>query len=186
MKQIDDRGPLQRAQGALFRAWADAYGSHFIPLITDGDKHYTEEEKAQHNKKALDEIQKILSIPGNVLLLDPEGTRSHNRQMLEGKRGLELILLRSRNTAVAVPVSSEYHLIYPSGPKTMVIPGEPVAYEELKARKKLYPDLTITELMMLDLANLVNPRSWGHYRQIFEKYPELTNVDPLAYIDRFY
>jgi len=180
MKQMDNRGPLQRVQGSLFNVWADAYGARIIPLITDGDKRYSEEEKAEFNKKSLDSIREILAVPGNVLLLDPEGTRSHDRQMLEGKRGLELILLRSKDTAVAVPVSSEYHLIYPFGPKTRIIPGEPVTYEELKARRKRYPDLTITELMMIDLANLINPKNWGFYNKIFDKHPELAHPDPLA------
>jgi hypothetical protein len=180
MKQMDDRGPLQKVQGTLFNVWADAYGARIIPLITDGDKRYSEEEKAEFNRKSLDAIREILSVPGNVLLLNPEGTRSHNEQMLEGKRGLELILLRNKDTAVAVPVSSEYHLIYPFGPKTRIIPGEPVTYEELKARRKLYPDLTITELMMTDLANLINPRNWGFYKKIFDKHPKLAYPDPIA------
>jgi hypothetical protein len=186
MKQMDDRGPLQKVQGSLFNVWADAYGARIIPLITDGDKRYSEEEKAEFNKKSLDSIRKILAVPGNVLLLNPEGTRSHNRQMLDGKRGLELILLRSKDTAVAVPVSSEYHFVYPFGQKTRVIPGTPVTYEELKARRKLYPDLTITDFMMIDLANLINPRSWGYYKAIFDKHPGLAHPDQEAYVDRFY
>jgi hypothetical protein len=186
MKQLDDRNPLSRGQGALFNIWADAYGARIIPLITDGDKRYNEEEKAEFNRKSLNAIREVLSVPGNVLLLDPEGHRSPNRQMQEGKGGLGLILLRSIDTAVAIPVSSEYHFVYPFGPKTRIIPGTPVTYEELKARRRLYPDLTIDQLMMIDLANLINPRNWGHYREILEKYPQLANPDPLAYVDRFY
>lgn len=180
MKQMDDRGPLQIVQGTLFNIWSDAYGARIIPLITDGDKRYSEKEKADFNRKSLDAIREILSVPGNVLYLDPEGTRSHDRQMLEGKRGLELILLRCKDTVVAVPVSSEYHFVYPYGPKTRVIPGTPVTFAELKTRKISFADLTITDLMMIDLANLINPRSWGHYRKIFEKYPKLAHPDPLA------
>lgn len=181
-----DRGRINRFQASVIHGWEETFGGQAIPMVKEDDQHESASTRTSINKSSLDTIQSILTVPGNIVLISPEGDRSPKKQLMEAKRGLELIFWRSQDTAVAIPVASEYHSVIPFGPPTIINPGEFFTYEQIKAQLESYPGLTITDLMMVRLANLINPRCWGYYQEIFYRHPELAKPDEFAGVEKFY
>lgn len=134
--------------------------SGVIPLDRQSD---------ESREKALKEAIKVLK-KGNVLVLYPEGRRSTNGQLQEGKLGTAKIFLKTRIPIIPAGIKGTYELMPPHGKLKIkrvikVNIGKPLFFNEeftlsqnLQENSAEYQQVLekITDKIMAEISNLTN------------------------------
>jgi 1-acyl-sn-glycerol-3-phosphate acyltransferase len=106
---------------------------------------------------------------GEPLLIFPEGTRSHERVLREGKAGAVLLALRSGVPLLPVGIIGSQELLvwnflFRRRPRCIIRIGEPVQLAHRPDGRLDRDELAAgTELMMRSIAALLPPESRGRY-----------------------
>ena len=160
-------------------------GFSVIPVIQGLQEeldYYSEHTEAtegrtprRFNVDAMKEAAEILNKPGEVLMIDPEGTKSPKRKLIEAHEGLDSIMKLSRRRALILPIAivpPDTRRIVPPYTKVVVRPGALFSLEDVQQEQEAIklatgkrPELGLTGRMMLRLAQLLPPQNQGHYRQ---------------------
>ncbi len=163
------RGPVNRLQNFLVDKMKAEKGFNPILVVQNYDKEkYPDAE--EFNKRALVEAVRDLRLPGRILSIAPEGTRSRTGGLLEAQEGLEPILRLSRKTTLALPIAMEPTLTTPSFIRARVLVGEPFSYDDIIAEQESHPDFSVSDLMMLKIARLLSPQRRGFYGPLVQRY----------------
>lgn len=164
MKHVDpDRSIEGKFLTFLFATWEQAFGLQTIPLIQTTDT-YPYVNRNRFNRNALRRAIDFLQMPGHVLTLAPEGTRSKIGQLLKAEDALEALFRLGGDTILAMPLAAEHTRIIPVLTNTRVIAGKPFSYREIQAEHEQNPDIPTSDLMMKRLANLLPEQNRGAYR----------------------
>ncbi len=168
------QGYALKFQSAIVNSVSKSEG--FIPIEIiqkkDLDKY---KEATKYNFEMLRKAIETLNTTGNIVLIAPEGERSRTGGLQNADRTLELLLERSKNTALAYPVAMPHKSkIVPYFTTTRLIYGASTfSYEQLKnevadKRQQDGQNLTITDIMMIKLASLLPNKNRGCYARFFE------------------
>lgn len=125
--------------------------------------------------------------PGRILVVAPEGTRSSDGKLLRGHPGLQFILrLTPGSFALPITLIADTRKTVPIFTTTRAVVGYPIDYEDveqlhtrlrreaLKKGEKF--DYTKTDLMMTPIAIPLSKRRQGYYREMVERYGEITQT----------
>jgi hypothetical protein len=120
-----------------------------------------------------------------VLFVTPEGTRIKDRKLARGERGLELILRKTKDKNVLIlPLSAIHDTIIPIATDTLVNAGKPFTYAEILAERQENPDLSVIDLMMLRIADILPSKNQGYYKNLLASHPKLRRHPEFAHIER--
>lgn len=163
IKYVDeDRNPVI---ARLLKWWQEEYGFKLFPIVQPEryDKkrnQYESPDKTNMNsfRQALD----FLREPGHMLVVAPEGTRSHTKQLLKAEPGFEMLLKKSPDSLV-LPIAGVHSWALPVASKTVVKVGEPFTYQEILHEQVGNSTISITDLAMKRLANLLPQANRGYY-----------------------
>lgn len=153
---------------------------------TEEEKDYYEQNpdalkgksKNRFLREAMMEAARFLNTPGSILMMAPEGTRSRNAKLLQAHEGLDSIMRLSRRNALILPIAliPNVRRIVPVYGKVVVRPGELFSLEDVLQEHEREikvtgekPELSITDRMMLRLAQLLLPRNQGYYRRFLQQ-----------------
>ena len=154
------RGKLNRIQNYIGEGWEQDYGIDIVKVVQRYDKdNYPDWES--FNRQALKRVIEAARIPGRVIYVAPEGTRSRTNQLLEAENGLGAIFRMGKNM-LALPIAAQYGHVRPLMDKTIINVGVPFRIEEIVDPSEKRPEV-ITDLMMRRLANLLPEQHRGYY-----------------------
>ena len=145
-----------------------AFRFKFLPMVQDKP-----EEKARYpkwrriNKDSFDKAVAVLQgVPGGIVYITPEGTRSTTGALLEAKTGFEKLLERGGDDVMVQPMALVHAQIKPFTMRTRIIVPEPFTYDEILTEQETSPELTVTDLSMLKIARELPPQNRGFYAQM--------------------
>lgn len=156
------RGKLSEAQKYIVDGWQEVYGVGLIQVVQPKDKN-NYEDSDEFNRKSVLKARDLLRTPGKAIGVAPEGTRSKSNELLQAENGLELFL-RVGNNVLALPLATEHSSIVPLATKSRLIVGKPFTYDEIKKDHEDSPEITITDLMMKKIADLLPEKNRGYYK----------------------
>lgn len=150
-----------RIISTLLQSWEKAYGVTLLPIVQTNDKEsYPNPNKT--NMNSLNQAIAYLALPGHVLAVAPEGTRSDTGQLLKAEPGFGTLIKRGVNVH-ALPLAGIHSRVQPLVTKTTVIVGKPFSYGEIKAEQEQNPDQSISDLAMRRIAALLPEENRGYY-----------------------
>ena len=165
LKYMDpNRNKEHKMAGLVLRLLSSGYGFQRLRVVQDLD-----EEKKQYpnfneiNRKTFLQTVRLLKTPGNIVIIAPEGTRSNDGGLLEGKESFETLLKTGGEKVLALPLAAVPPIR--SLHRTRVFVGQPFTYAEIKSESER-EGKSVTELAMLRIANLLPEQNRGFYRQI--------------------
>jgi 1-acyl-sn-glycerol-3-phosphate acyltransferase len=191
MRHLDpNASPIGRIEPWLAEAWEKGSGITVISMPQKGDlREYRKKGLSVRDviDKAFANIKDFLGKPGRALLFIPEGTRAKDGKLKEGVDATERVLKETADQNVLiVPISTVQEKLIPVLSDTLTVVGKPFTYQELLEEQKENPDLTITQLAMLRIAdNLPDNHVDESYHQIFAAHPSLRKHPEFSQIDRF-
>ncbi|MCL5434911.1 MAG: hypothetical protein M1405_00795 [Patescibacteria group bacterium] len=86
------------------------------------------------------------------------------------RRGIELLLRKGREHALAQPVAIVHTKIRPIVARTRIIVPEPFTYAEILAEQETNPGLSVTDLAMLRIGRELPPENRGFYAQMVREF----------------
>jgi len=179
--------PTGKIEPWLAEAWEKGTGINMISMPQKRDlRGYREQGLSVRDiiNKAFADIKDFLGKPGRALLLTPEGTRVRDGKLKEGVDATQRILEETADQNVLiVPISTIQERIIPVVSDTLSVVGKPFTYQELLEEQKENPDLTITQLAMLRIAdNLPEDHVDEYYHKIFADHPALRKHPEFSHI----
>lgn len=179
--------PTGKIEPWLAEAWEKGSGITVISMPQKSDlRTYREQGLSVRDviNKAFTDIKDFLGKPGRALLLTPEGTRVRDGKLKEGVDATQRILEDTADQNVMIiPISTVQEAIIPVVSDTLSVVGKPFTYQELLEEQKENPDLTITQLAMLRIADNLPEDHWDeYYRKIFADHPGLRKHPEFSHI----
>jgi 1-acyl-sn-glycerol-3-phosphate acyltransferase len=146
----------------LLKSWQEEYGFKLFPIVQPEDKNKYPNAK-EINNDSFNRAVEFLRQPGHVLMVAPEGKRSHTNKLLRARRGFEMLLKNSPDSLI-LPIAGVHSRALPVVSKTIVIIGEPFTYWEILQEHEKNSSQSVTDLAMIKLAKLLPQQNRGFYR----------------------
>lgn len=135
------------------------FGIELFPVVQHYDSSYSREVKKRNLENFYENMKNILSQPGGMVFIAPEGTRSPDGKLQKGQRGIED--LKGNNIKYfpfALIPESGSNRGYNFGKRFDIIAGKPFSITDTKN------GITYTDMIMLKLAELLPKERRGYYR----------------------
>lgn len=178
-------GKASRLSEVLF---SRSFGYELLPVV----QHYMKKELKDSGQKekaygqnysSLARAIEILSSPGGVLLVAPEGTRSRTKEMQQAVPAVGRVFGMARNRAAVLPIAiwgteklpmdlekfnPVHHFklvkwLFSDSPFRVVV-GKPLTYDETAAEARRL-GVSVADVMMVKIGEMLPKRYWGHYGQ---------------------
>ncbi len=160
----EENKQIVKALGLLQKA----YGFNFISVVQEKP-----EEKEQYpnweriNKEATRRAIELLRMPGNMVCVMPEGTRSETGTLIQALRGFEIIMKRGGPNVLVQPLAVTHTDIKPLQMRTQIFVPESFTYEQILEEQRQNPQFDVTTLAMRRIARELKPQNQGPYRLDF-------------------
>jgi 1-acyl-sn-glycerol-3-phosphate acyltransferase len=142
----------------FFRKFLAHYGG--IPVDVEKDVR-DEEKRRRTNERAIGEAIEVLN-NGRVFLIFPEGGRSPDGRIGEGKTGVARVALSARVPVVPVGIKGSYDIlpkgaVFPRFKRADVIIGEPLSFDRYYGMEGDHAVLReVTTMIMREICRLVS------------------------------
>lgn len=141
---------------------------HMIPVVQQDDlETYPEKKRAQLVKKLKHKTTKLLSKPGSIYAITPEGTRSKTGQLLRAKKGIGKIEQFSNKPLYYLPIAILFEK-FSNTPQVIV--GKPLTLSDISSSAQVNlanaSEQEIADMLMKQLAALLPTQNQGYYQSM--------------------
>lgn len=139
---------------------------NFIPVVQQDDlESYPKKKRVQLLRKLKERTTRLISQPGSVYAITPEGTRSKSGQLLQAKTGIARIREFSEKPLYYLPIA----IMFQKWHKTpQVVVGKPMPLDAIHAQPQFQGvDMgnhqQVADMLMQRVAELLPEENRGHY-----------------------
>lgn len=159
------RGIATRLKSDIIESFVELKGFNVLQVVQKYETEYYKDSR-EFNLISLKQAVRKLNTDGQILAISPEGTRSRSNGLIRAEDGMEMLFRLGKNKALALPIAMHPYKIIPPFTKTIIEVGTPFSYREIEMEHALYPNTSITDLMMGRLASLLPEENRGYYSKV--------------------
>ncbi|GEM_PF-4570103 len=175
------RGKFNAAKGVLRGWWQEAYGID-IALVVQKKDRADYPDWGEYNARTQQRLEAAVKRKGELVYILPEGERSTTGGLLQAEVGISGLLREGGDNVLVLPITEAYtDLSFIRGRSRLTI-GEPFfrpqimtekaainqRITELRQQRTIIPFADVADLIMLHIAQPLDPENYGEYAQLME------------------
>ncbi|EKD85916.1 MAG: hypothetical protein ACD_37C00576G0003 [uncultured bacterium] len=175
------QGRYNAVKGLLREWWQEAYGID-IALVVQKKDRADYPDWREYNARTQARLEKAINRPGQLVYMLPEGTRSTEGGLLRAGVGISGLLREGGDDVLVLPITEAYTDLRLLRGRARLTIGEPFFRPQIMTEKAAInqritelgqqetrtPFADVADVVMLHIAQPLNPENYGEYAQLME------------------
>lgn len=176
-----NQGRFNAVKGVLREWWQEAYGID-IALVVQKKDRASYPDWGQYNAATQARLEKAIKTPGQLAYILPEGERSTKGGLLQAGIGIGGLLREGGDDVLVLPITESYTNLKLLKGRARLTIGEPFFRPQIMTEKAAInervralrqegvpiPFADVADVVMLHIAQPLNPENYGEYAQLME------------------